>query len=233
MVWCCKGLGKGCKACRASQPLQRPWLCSKKEEREMLEDLHFLGKDKCVHVCSVVSKSLRSHGLWPTRLLCPWNFPGKNTGADCHILLQGIFLTLGLNLHLLCLLNWQAILYQWHHLGSPNMEPASQSTVLIFNLCKDHEKTWLQAKLKNAPRRGSTFTNMAVVGSNEFILRNSRGLSLSWGIFVSSWRQGGGSPWWGIPRFCLQRFEKEQVSKTHPPNSSRILRKEVSPAALS
>ena len=29
--------------------------------------------------------SLRSHGLWPTRLLCPWNSPGKNTGAGCHI----------------------------------------------------------------------------------------------------------------------------------------------------
>ena len=24
------------------------------------------------------------HGLWPTRLFCPWDFPGKNTGADCH-----------------------------------------------------------------------------------------------------------------------------------------------------
>ena len=71
----------------------------------------------------------------------PWNFPGKNTGADCHILLQGIFLTLGLNLHLLRLLNWQVILYQWYHLGSPNMEPDSQSIVLIFNLCKGHEKT--------------------------------------------------------------------------------------------
>ena len=26
-----------------------------------------------------------------TRLLCPWNFPGKNTGAGCHFLFQGIF----------------------------------------------------------------------------------------------------------------------------------------------
>ena len=25
-----------------------------------------------------------------TRLLCPWNFPGKNTGAGCHFLFQGI-----------------------------------------------------------------------------------------------------------------------------------------------
>ena len=42
---------------------------------------------------SVVSDSLRPHGLRPTGLLCPWNFPGKNTGVGCHVLLQGIFLT--------------------------------------------------------------------------------------------------------------------------------------------
>ena len=39
-------------------------------------------------VASVVSDSLRPHELWPTRLLCPWDFPGKNTGAGCHFLLQ-------------------------------------------------------------------------------------------------------------------------------------------------
>ena len=37
---------------------------------------------------SVVSDSLRLHGLSPTRLLHPWNFPGKNTGVGCHFLLQ-------------------------------------------------------------------------------------------------------------------------------------------------
>ena len=47
----------------------------------------------CARVCSVVSSSLRPNGLWPTRLLCPWNFPGKNTGVGCHFLLQGIFPT--------------------------------------------------------------------------------------------------------------------------------------------
>ena len=41
------------------------------------------------------------HGLWPTRLLCPWDFPGKNTGVGHHFLLQGIFLTQGLNPNLL------------------------------------------------------------------------------------------------------------------------------------
>ena len=39
---------------------------------------------------SVVSYSLRPHGLQPARLLCSWDFPGKNTGVGCHVLLQGI-----------------------------------------------------------------------------------------------------------------------------------------------
>ena len=33
--------------------------------------------------------TLRSHGLQHTRLLCPWDFPYKNTGVGCHFLLQG------------------------------------------------------------------------------------------------------------------------------------------------
>ena len=37
----------------------------------------------------------------PTRFLCPWDSPGKNTGVGCHALLQGIFLTQELNLGLL------------------------------------------------------------------------------------------------------------------------------------
>ena len=46
---------------------------------------------------SVVSDSLQLHGLLPTRLLCPWNSPDKNTGVGCHALLQGIFPTQELN----------------------------------------------------------------------------------------------------------------------------------------
>ena len=36
---------------------------------------------------SVVSDSSRPHGLQPTRLLYPWDFPGKSTGVGCHCLL--------------------------------------------------------------------------------------------------------------------------------------------------
>ena len=37
--------------------------------------------------CSVVSDSSWPHGLQPTRLLRPWDFPGKSTGVGCHCLL--------------------------------------------------------------------------------------------------------------------------------------------------
>ena len=37
----------------------------------------------------VVSNSLRPHGLWPARLLCPCNFPGKNTGMGVISLYRG------------------------------------------------------------------------------------------------------------------------------------------------
>ena len=61
----------------------------------------------CVCTCSVMVNSFWPHGLSPTRLLCPWNFPGKNTGMSCHFLHQGIFLTQGLK-RPFCLLYWQA-----------------------------------------------------------------------------------------------------------------------------
>src|SRR5574337_811198 len=37
---------------------------------------------------SVVSDSVRPHRRQSTRLLCPWDSPGKNTGVGCHFLLQ-------------------------------------------------------------------------------------------------------------------------------------------------
>ena len=65
----------------------------------------------CVHkraVASIMPNSMPPYRLQTNRLLCPWNCPGKNTGVDCHALLQGIFPTKGLNPWFLCLLHWQA-----------------------------------------------------------------------------------------------------------------------------
>ena len=60
---------------------------------------------------SVVSDSLRSHGLY-----CPWNSPGQNTGVGSLSLLQGIFPTQGSNSGLL---HCRQILYLLNHQGSP------------------------------------------------------------------------------------------------------------------
>ena len=51
-----------------------------------------------------------------TRLLCPWDFPGKNTGVGCHSLLQGFFLIQGSNPDLL---HCRQIFYHLSHQGSP------------------------------------------------------------------------------------------------------------------
>ena len=61
---------------------------------------------------AVLSHSVSDSFMTPwtvacARLVCPWNFPGKNTGVGCHFLLQGIFLTEGSNPGLLHLLCWQ------------------------------------------------------------------------------------------------------------------------------
>ena len=52
-------------------------------------------------------------------LLCPWDSPGKNTGVGCHLLLQGIFPTLGSNPPLL---HWRHILHHWAP-GKPRAVP--------------------------------------------------------------------------------------------------------------
>ena len=54
--------------------------------------------------CSVLSDSFRPHELQPARLLCPWDFPGKNIEVGSHSLLQGIFPTQG---SIPCFLCWQ------------------------------------------------------------------------------------------------------------------------------
>ena len=63
--------------------------------------------------CSVVSDSLRSHGIYS-----PWNSPGQNTGVGSLSLLQGIFPTQGSNPGLL---HCRQILYQLSHWGSPRI----------------------------------------------------------------------------------------------------------------
>ena len=79
------------------------------------------------------------HGLPPARLLCPWDFPGRNTGVACHFLLQGIFPTQGLNLGLL----------YWHVDSLPSEPPGKLTCVCvcvcvceIYTYIRIHAYTW-------------------------------------------------------------------------------------------
>ena len=69
---------------------------------------------------SVMSNSLWFHGLKPTRLLYPWNFPGKNIGMGSHSLLERIFQTQGLNPGLL---HCRWILYHLSHMNPFQVPP--------------------------------------------------------------------------------------------------------------
>ena len=62
------------------------------KELDMTEQLHFVYIYQILLLlllsCFIVSDSLRPHRQQPTRLLCPWDSPGKNTGIGCHFVLQ-------------------------------------------------------------------------------------------------------------------------------------------------
>ena len=84
---------------------------------------------ECVHTCVCVCVYVYMQAfslfscvqllaiLWPANHQAPLsrNSPGKNTGVGCHVLLQGTFLTQGLNPHLL---HCRQILYPLSHLES-------------------------------------------------------------------------------------------------------------------
>ena len=87
------------------------------------------GRGVCVCFSrSAVSDSLWLHRLYPTRLLRPWDFPGKNTGVGSLSLRQEIFLTQGSNLGLL---HWQ----EDSLLSEPPGKSTVLSTLLEFSSC--------------------------------------------------------------------------------------------------
>ena len=89
-----------------------------------------------MHACSVISHSLQPYGLKPFRLLCPCDFPGKDTGAGYHFLCQEIFLTRGLNVHLLSCCTARCVLYHLSQLCIYNVFNKYENTLneWIFNI---------------------------------------------------------------------------------------------------
>ena len=94
---------------------------------------------------SVVSYSLRPHGLGPARL-CLWNSPGKNTGVGSYFFFQGIFLTQGLNQGLP---HCRKILYRLNHQGIWHIYDALVHTLKVE---KEAETGWI-GKQKQTVKR--------------------------------------------------------------------------------
>ena len=95
-------------------------------------DLYVFMSAKSLQSCP----TLRSYGLQFTRLLCPWDSPGKNTGVGWHALLQGIFLTQGSNLDLL---HNKWIIYHWAtREAHTSAGRQAKLTSLLQRWCRDY-----------------------------------------------------------------------------------------------
>ena len=71
-----------------------------------------------------MSNSVQPYGQEPARLLCPWDSSGKNTGVGCHALLQGTFLTQGMNL---CLFMIPALADEFFATSATNLDTVLNS----------------------------------------------------------------------------------------------------------
>ena len=78
--------------------------------------------------CAVLS-CVWLFGTLPTRLFCPWDVPGKNTGAGYHFFFQGIFLSQGSNSSLL---HWQVDSLPLSHVGSPGRTDAEAESPILW-----------------------------------------------------------------------------------------------------
>ena len=125
-------------------------------------------------------------------LLCPWDFPGKNTGVGCHALLQGIFLIEGLNLYLLHLLGWQADVPP----GKPVIKYSSYYLWYLYCLLD----TFLVSN-----NEFFSFGESTKIGEETAVrcmhllgrpLLNRWGASNSWFCFLTAWETGGPRSRW-------------------------------------
>ena len=84
---------KSRKQCMSKMKISLETENLKRNEKQILELKNTITEIRnrcccCCSVASVMSNSVQSHRQQPTRLPCPWDSPGKNTGVGCHFLLQ-------------------------------------------------------------------------------------------------------------------------------------------------
>ena len=91
------------------------------------------GSEKWKWSRSVVSNSLWPHGLQPTRLLHPWDFPGKSAGVGCHCLLR-------VNMRVVLYINWNVTNY--HTLWGFKQPRLKGHTLLSHSFCGSGVWAW-------------------------------------------------------------------------------------------
>ena len=115
-------------------------------------------------ITSVVSDSWQLQGLQPTRLLYPWYFPGKNTGAGCHFI-RGDFPTPGIKPVSPAL---QADSLLLSHLRSPRLCSVSGQNMVTWRVLRNFKNPKFETFVCQA---GSLFAKQEVTCCAEQTLR--------------------------------------------------------------
>ena len=149
--------------------------------------------------------SLQAHGLQPTRLLCPEDFPGKNAGVGCKFLLQGIFSSQGSNS---CLLHWQVDFLPWGHQGSLDpLSAESKKRYYRWTYLQNRKRlTSLEKELTVARREGLGEGMDGEFGTEKYTLLYLKWITNkvqpfdSWfyctELYMQTWQTGWEESWW-------------------------------------
>ena len=140
---------------------------------------------------SVVSDSLRLHGLQPTRLLCPWDLPGKRTGVGCHGLLS-----LYIYIYMCVCVCVCVCVYIHIHIHKWQCQVVSFKFLVI-------PKGVLQEFRRKL--RG-----YALLWSGEKDTSSGRGWDMAWALTDGKWT--GYLRWMNIIRFLWQLFGKDVMN---------------------
>ena len=163
---------------------------------------------KCIH--SVMSNSLWPLGLQPARLLCPWNFIGKNTGVHSHFLLQGTFLTQGSNSSLL---HWQVDSLPLSHQGRPHICVYTYIYIYIQNLifyCRllDIWASQVALVVKNPPANAGDIRDSSLIPGSGRSPGEGNGNPLQYSCLENSMNRGA---WWAT----VHRVTQSQTWPKH------------------
>ena len=133
---------------------------------------------------SVISDSSRPRGLQPTRLLCPWDFPGKSTGVGCHCLkaIKKITMVDAVNCVSQNTGSWYWLLsFSWFSFYMPT----SACSICLCELSPSFSSVHL-----NCTQRAKELKGVLVIMDQQFIV-----------VGTEAWE---GAPW---PRSCSSRWQ--------------------------